>query len=124
MHRADVDADGDLDMVVGVNIANAPPHYYENVGSPTSPIYVERNGTSNPWANIRAVGNLEYAYTALADYDGDGDIDYFQGESDGTIWFYENVGQRPATVGDFRNAWRCADSSSGQLGGWRSLDLG
>ena len=72
----------------------------------------------NPWASIGVVGSpVAYAYTALADYDGDGDVDYFEGKYGGTIDFYENVGRLPATVGDFRNAWRCADSSSGQLGG-------
>ena len=47
------------------------------------------NTTANPFANV-SVGY--YSSPALADLDGDGDLDLFLGERGGTLMQYENVG--------------------------------
>ena len=63
---ADVDADGDLDLVMGD--VNGQVRYYNNAGG----VYTERTGAQNPFNGI-STGN--FSDTAFADLDGDGDLD-------------------------------------------------
>ncbi|KAH8055460.1 hypothetical protein JL721_10187 [Aureococcus anophagefferens] len=84
---ADVDGDGDLDLVVGEH--DGILFYYENVGSATSPSYAARTGSANPFDGIDVGSN---SAPALADVDGDGDLDLVVGEHDGVLSYYENVG--------------------------------
>ncbi|KAH8075002.1 hypothetical protein JL721_986 [Aureococcus anophagefferens] len=84
---ADVDGDGDLDLVVGEY--DGTLFYYENVGSAASPSYEAVTGAANPFDGID-VG--WHSAPALADLDGDGDLDLVVGEDDGTLFYYENVG--------------------------------
>ena len=83
----DVDGDGDLDAVVGEN--GGTLRYYENTGSATNPIYLERTGTNNPFDSID-VGSA--STPALADVDEDGDLDVVVGEISGNLRYYENTG--------------------------------
>ena len=96
---ADVDGDGDLDAVIGgFNPSFGPEsgslHYFENTGTTTTPVYVERTGAANPFVGIVGVRN-----PVLADLDGDGDLDAaVGGPRDGTIHYYENTGTSTAPV--------------------------
>ncbi|KAH8044927.1 hypothetical protein JL721_12731 [Aureococcus anophagefferens] len=83
---ADLDGDGDLDLVVGEYWGGL--YYYENFGSAASPTYAARTGTANPFDGIDVSGSTP----ALADLDGDGDLDLVVGEDNGALNYYENVG--------------------------------
>ncbi|WP_422370998.1 FG-GAP-like repeat-containing protein [Hoeflea sp.] len=84
---ADVDGDGDLDLLIGDQLGTL--NYFENTGTRQAPVYAERTGAENPFAGFDV--GIESA-PALADLDGDGDLDLLVGESDGTINYYENTG--------------------------------
>lgn len=100
---ADVDRDGDLDMVSGSYEGTL--FYYENLGSSRLPRYVNRTGTRNPFSQID-VGRL--SDPTLADLDGDGDVDLVVGEGyfDGLLRYYENTD--PGPVSGFP-AWQAAN---------------
>ena len=81
---ADLDADGDLDMLLGT--WNSGSLYYRNDGTATTPHFVldesktvtlTRGSNSTP---------------TFADIDHDGDLDLFIGESSGDLNFYLNNG--------------------------------
>ena len=86
---ADLDGDGDLDMLAGSFSGNFA--YYENVGTASSPSFAAR--VTNPFglSDIGAESNVE-----LVDIDGDGDLDLFSGEVDGNFNFFENTGTSTA----------------------------
>ncbi|MBA5248240.1 MAG: type I secretion C-terminal target domain-containing protein, partial [Gammaproteobacteria bacterium] len=85
---ADIDGDGDLDLVIGAfdGILN----YYENTGAAgnTNPTYTKQTGGSNPFKDID-VGY--FSAPTLADIDGDGDLDLVVGEEDGKLSYYKNT---------------------------------
>ena len=84
---ADLDGDGDLDLVVGQN--GDFLSYYENVGNATSPGYVEVTSIENPFHDIDL--NL-YTKPAFGDVDGDDDLDLVVGEQNGDLYYYNNSG--------------------------------
>ena len=83
---ADINGDGDLDLVVGEDFGTL--RYYENTGTASSPTYTARIGTANPWDGID-VG--QFSAPTFADIDGDGDQDLVVGEDNGTLLYYENT---------------------------------
>ncbi|NNF03829.1 MAG: VCBS repeat-containing protein, partial [Rhodothermales bacterium] len=146
---ADLDADGDLDLLVGNKIQPddnkiSRVYHYENTGSPTSPAFVMRGpvellGTyhQNPaFGDLDADGDLDFLLgkwnkeigffrnegtpsdfefvevdgawlsitrgsnttPALVDIDADGDLDLFVGESSGSLNFYRNTGSASEPV--------------------------
>lgn len=84
---ADLDDDGDSDLVVGNDTAFL--YYFENTGTSANPGFTERTGSANPLDDV-SVGY--YGTPAFADLDGDGDQDLIIGNSGGNIAYLENTG--------------------------------
>ncbi|PSF36276.1 hypothetical protein C7H19_13805 [Aphanothece hegewaldii CCALA 016] len=84
---ADIDSDGDLDAVIGVN--DGTLYYYQNTGTVTNPVYTLQTGTLNPFNGID-VGS--WSTPTLADIDSDGDFDAVIGELYGKLKYYQNTG--------------------------------
>jgi hypothetical protein len=82
---ADIDGDGDLDAVVGEYHGNT--FLLRNIGSARAPAF-------GPPVELVDVGF--YSSPALADVDGDGDLDAFVGEFDGDTFFFRNTGSAVA----------------------------
>ena len=91
---ADLDRDGDFDLVSGEY--NGQISYFENTGSARLPRFAPRAGTENPFDQID-VGLL--SDPTLADLDGDGDADLVVGEGyyDGLLRYYENIDPGPVS---------------------------
>ena len=82
---ADLDGDGDLDAFVGEGMGNTL--FSQNTGSASAPSYAA--ALTDPFG-LTDVGEL--ASPALADLDGDGDLDAFLGDLGGDTVFFENTG--------------------------------
>ncbi|MDP8226385.1 MAG: FG-GAP-like repeat-containing protein [Candidatus Celaenobacter polaris] len=80
---ADLDADGDQDMIIG-NL-NDVPFYMENAGTPNVPVFM-------PGTEIFAsVSTLDVEMGVFADLDNDNDLDFISGGYTG-LNFFENIG--------------------------------
>jgi len=90
---ADLDGDGDLDLLVGEaynynsdNYSSAM-QYFENIGTAANPQFAA------PQVNPFGLDSTNYfTLPAFADLDGDGDIDLLVGEAYGVMQYFENVG--------------------------------
>ena len=72
---ADMDGDGDFDMLVNgrdANTYNNEIQYYQNIGTPSSPSFTS---PVNTFFNITPPTNGLLGFPELADIDTDGDID-------------------------------------------------
>jgi hypothetical protein len=83
----DIDHDGDLDAFIGEADGNI--NFFRNTGSIVSPSFTWVTGTSNPF-NGEDVGDNSKPF--FFDYQADGDLDAYVGNSDGTIYSFPNVG--------------------------------
>jgi len=87
---ADLDGDGDLDLVTG---GYTGLHYFENTGTAAAPVFARVDG----FFFGLAVGSLPVP--TLADLDDDGDQDLVVGLSeDGRLKYYPNTGSPLAAV--------------------------
>ena len=83
----DLDADGDLDLVVGET--SGILRYFANTGSSLVPAFVERTAGANPFAGI----DVGFASSPeLVDLDADGDLDLAVGPSAGIVRYFQNTG--------------------------------
>lgn len=85
---ADLDADGDLDMLVG--FASGDFGYRENTGTKQAPAF--KASSSNPFG-LAALGGSSSPF--LVDLDDDGDLDLFAGSGNG-VHYFENKGTNQA----------------------------
>jgi Secretion system C-terminal sorting domain/FG-GAP-like repeat len=87
---ADLDNDGDLDMMVGDKYFNFI--FYKNDGSATDPIFA--TPIINPYSLVGTYDSnpLYRLNFSFADIDGDGDFDIMAGSSIGKFYYYENIG--------------------------------
>lgn len=107
---ADLDADGDFDLLLGVN--GREIFYYENEGYEeieNTPVlkFKHSTGSENPFNGIDLSGADSHADTLclfcqssliLLDFDRDTDLDLFVGYSDGTVSYYQNTGNKNTPV--------------------------
>jgi hypothetical protein len=94
---ADIDADGDLDLFVGVwrkwgnetppEIAENFLTFYENTGTATAPVL-----TMKPLPRVGEFPNEIIASPTLADWDSDGDLDLTVSASSGAVYLFKNIG--------------------------------
>jgi hypothetical protein len=84
---ADLDDDGDLDLVAGEEYGAFS--FFENTGTALAPVFTARTGIDNPLDGFNAG---IYASPAFADLDGDGDLDLLAGQGSGAILYFENTG--------------------------------
>ena len=81
---ADIDNDGDKDLVVGLS-ENGMIRLYFNLGNSSSAIFSEAQSV-----DVYDVGL--YAYPAFNDLDNDGDYDLIAGRDGHNLWYLKNTG--------------------------------
>jgi len=85
----DIDADGDLDLFCEAQSSTL--NMYRNRGSKfLANLVLEITSVRDTSGSL--ILSESISVPAFADLDGDGDLDFFSGNSVGSIWYYENVG--------------------------------
>jgi hypothetical protein len=82
---ADIDGDGDLDLMCGEYYGSFS--FYENTGTPEAAQFAAAQ--VNPFG-LTSV--FEYAFPQFGDLDNDGDFDLMVGEYGGALQYFENTG--------------------------------
>jgi hypothetical protein len=94
----DLDADGDLDVVLGSRAGGSPMMCFENAGTPVAPTWVEHEAMLT--GIDREIGGLGLD---LADLDGDGDADLLVKPAGAEPIVYLNCG--PITLVEEFSTW-------------------
>lgn len=82
---ADLDNDGDLDMLSGGSSGDF--YYFENTGTVSAPAFAAVQ--QNPFGLGYITGR---SAPSAIDLDGDGDLDLMSGDSNGDLYYFENTG--------------------------------
>lgn len=82
---ADLDNDGDLDLMCGANISSF--YFYENIGTINSPDFAPY--VTDPFSLDGPSGQLS---PSIVDLDKDGDLDILCGATLSDFYYFENVG--------------------------------
>jgi hypothetical protein len=86
---ADLDDDGDLDLLVGDVFGVT--HYFQNTGSASAPAFA--SAVTHPFGLASVGQNIA---PAAVDIDGDGDVDVFVGNLNGDTLLFRNTGTASA----------------------------
>lgn len=93
---ADVDGDGDLDLLIGFS-ENGSVKVFTNIGTATNAQFSD--------ANNMIIGNIGlYAYPIYCDFDGDGDYDILCGRDSQGLIYYQNQGTAETPQWEANNA--------------------
>jgi|GEM_PF-4669594 len=89
----DCGLNGISDAVVGeffdFGLNTAKLNFFENTGSASSPDFILRTGTNDPFDGKFTLIETDRT-PAIVDIDGDGDLDVFAGQGDGSVRFFRN----------------------------------
>lgn len=128
---ADIDGDGDFDLLVGTDqykygVGSGEMYFFRNTGSATLPTFV-LDDAANIFVDTYGAkfSTLRYAHPYFVDIDGDGDTDLFVGGYYASatygylLQFFENTGtktapqftQKPHTLGDGINGLYFSNSA-------------
>jgi gliding motility-associated-like protein len=126
---ADIDGDGDFDLLVGTDqykygVGSGEMYFFRNTGSATLPTFV-LDDAANIFVDTYGTkfSTLRYAHPYFIDIDADGDSDLFVGgyyDADyNLLQFFENTGtrtapqfiQKPHSLGDEANGTYSTDSA-------------
>lgn len=83
----DFDHDDDMDLLIISNRGQI--NYFENIGSPSSPQYIQRLGTDNPWDKVSV--SSHFGIHTPVDLDADGDLDLLVSDDNGVLHYFENL---------------------------------
>ena len=113
---ADLDGDGDLDMMVGNSYGSF--FYYENTGTASAPVYVA------PITNPFGLTALYRSIPAFADLDNDGDLDMMVGNRYGNFYYFQNTGtaSAPAYAAPLNNPFGLSDIGINAAPAFADLD--
>ena len=89
---ADLDDDGDVDLLSGTRLGEVI--YFQNIGNASSPFFFREGPTEQNQfiSSIKSADLIGGSSPQLVDYDQDGDFDAFIGNSEGEMLYYENTG--------------------------------
>ena len=94
-YATDFDGDGDFDMLIGNIVGEIV--LMENVGSATEPSFSTDRRTLQAAGETIRVGGGDSG-PVFEDWNADGKRDLLTGAGDGSVWFFENVGEDTAPV--------------------------
>ena len=114
---ADVDGDGDQDLVVGNAFGEVKYFMQAGQGSMT---FSEMGGVQNPFSAVTtalagASETITQVAPTLGDMDGDGSLDLLVGYGAGKLVFFQSSVPVGVDMTELRNVWECAHQSGGSL---------
>jgi hypothetical protein len=122
---ADLDNDGDLDLLFGDGYSNGNFEYMENIGTATVPNFTAL--VTNPFnlvsASAASMGQ-KVNNPALLDLDGDGDFDIISGEYGGNLIYFQNIDINSGPLAILSSVTSSPSCSPGGDGGINVLAAG